>query len=289
LAPIYPNIRIYIRGGGDLASGVAYRLVKAGFPIVMAELPAPIFVRRTVSYGNAIYEGGRYNVENIEAVLAPDEDKIFEAWQQSAIPIIIDPDGHWINALSPMVLIDARMQKRKQDTHLHMAPLVIAMGPGFIAGEDCHAVIETNRGHSLGRVIWQGSALPDTGTPGQVAGYRAERVLRAPITGHVIPAEGVKIGVWLKVGQTIATISDGHQSATISAPFDGMLRGLIHSSVKIQTGVKIGDLDPRHEVQNCFTISDKALAIGGGALEAVLSAEAVQTAIMNERVRYAAP
>jgi xanthine dehydrogenase accessory factor len=172
------------------------------------------------------------------------------------------------------------MQKRNINTHLSDAPLVIGMGPGFIAGADCHAVIETSRGHTLGRVIWSGSALPDTGTPGTVAGFGTERVLRAPAEGCVTPKNGVAIGAILQQDDLIATMQD-HE---IRAPFPGVLRGLIHPSVPVQKSVKIGDLDPRGDAANCYTISDKALALGGGALEAILSAPAVRAAMQRAMI-----
>jgi xanthine dehydrogenase accessory factor len=162
------------------------------------------------------------------------------------------------------------MQKRNLGTSRYDAPLVIAMGPGFIAGEDCHAIIETHRGHRLGRVIWQGAALDDTGTPGIVAGYGAERVLRAPEDGYVIPA--VEIGEMVEQGDLIATLNEH----TIRAPFPGVLRGIIHPSVYVWKDLKIGDLDPRGDIENCYTISDKSLAIGGGVLEAILSSPIIR-------------
>jgi xanthine dehydrogenase accessory factor len=167
------------------------------------------------------------------------------------------------------------MQKHNIDTNITDAPLVVGMGPGFVAGADCHAVIETSRGHRLGRVIWDGSALPDTGTPGTVAGFSAERVLRAPIDGCVSPAKGIEIGVKVAQGDLIATMGQ-HQ---ITAPFPGVLRGLIHPSVPVTKSLKIGDLDPRGDAANCDTISDKALALGGAALEAILSAPALRATL----------
>jgi len=272
---LFPETRILIRGAGDLGSGVAFRLVKAGFPVLMIERARPLFVRRAVSFGNAIFEDGEFTVEGLKAVLvhcAPAAQRILA---DGHIPIIIDESGHRLQGFAPMVVIDARMQKRNIDTKITDAPLVIGMGPGFVAGADCHAVIETSRGHTLGRVIWNGSALPDSGTPGTVAGFSAERVLRAPIDGCVTPADGVEIGATLQQGDLIATM----ENHSIRALFPGVLRGLIHPSVPVEKSVKIGDLDPRGEVSNCFTISDKALALGGGVLEAILSAPGVRAVI----------
>ena len=268
---LFPDLRVLIRGAGDLASGVAYRLVQAGMPVIMLERPQPLLVRRTVSFGNAIFEGGRYSVEGIEAVQVDTVAQVEKTLTQGKIPVWIDPQGEAITRLAPPVIIDARLQKTKLDTRIDQAPLVIALGPGFTTGIDCHAIIETQRGHTLGRVIRSGSALPDTGTPGRVEGYGKERVLRAPAEGHVLPTPGIEIGSQLQAGDIIATLND----QPIFAPFPGVLRGLVHPSVKVWKDLKIGDLDPRGELSHCYTISDKALAIGGGVLEAIFSAPAV--------------
>lgn len=265
---LFPDIRVVIRGAGDLASGAAFRLVRAGFPVIMTELATPLFVRRAVSYGNALYENGAFVVEGIRAVHIPTPEDAEPILALGEIPLLIDPDGAQFKTLNPTVVVDARMRKYNINTTQQDAELVIALGPGFTAGLDCHAVIETQRGHTLGRVIWQGTALNDSGTPGIVAGYTAERVLRAPTEGHVLPAAGIEIGSRLQQHQLIATVS----GQPITAPFPGVLRGLIHPSVRVWEGLKIGDLDPRGEVENCFTISDKSLGIGGGVLEAILSA-----------------
>jgi xanthine dehydrogenase accessory factor len=277
---LFPETRVLIRGGGDLGSGVAYRLVKAGFPVLIIERTSPLFVRRTVAFGNAIFENGDFTIEGIRAVLAASLSDAEKILADGHIPVMIDEAGVTLREFAPTVVIDARMQKRNIDTRITDAPLVIGMGPGFVAGEDCHAVIETSRGHTLGRVIWQGSALPDTGTPGTVSGYSAERVLRAPVDGCVTPADGIDIGAELQQGDLIATMG----RHAIRAPFPGVLRGLIHSSVCVTKSVKIGDLDPRGDVANCYTISDKALALGGGALEAILSASAVRAAMQSRTV-----
>jgi xanthine dehydrogenase accessory factor len=272
---LFPKTRVLIRGAGDLGSGVAYRLVKAGFPVMMIERALPLFVRRTVSFGNVIFADGEFSVEDLKAVLVTTVPAARQVIAQGHIPVMADEIAHNLPGFAPTVVIDARMQKRNIDTKITDAPLVIGMGPGFVAGADCHAVIETSRGHTLGRVIWQGSALPDTGTPGTVSGYSAERVLRAPADGCVTPKNGVAIGAILQQGDLIATMQD-HE---IRAPFPGVLRGLIHPSVPVQKSVKIGDLDPRGDVANCYTISDKALALGGGVLEAILSAPAVRATL----------
>lgn len=282
---LFPDIRILIRGAGDLASGVAYRLYQAGFPVVMTELPRPLFVRRMVSYGNAIFEGGHFSVAGVRAVYAQDRIEKKAALDAGFISILIDPEGTSLQKIRPHVVVDARLQKRLLDTRLTDAPLVVGLGVGFAVGTDVHAVIETNRGHNLGRVLWAGQAEPNTGTPGQIAGFRAERVLRAPHAGFVKPAHAVRIGTSMKQDDLIATID----TTEIRAPFPGVLRGLIHPTVEVWKGVKIGDLDPRNKVENCFTISDKALAVGGGVVEAIMSSEVMRGYLRRDEAVINAP
>ena len=256
---------VLIRGAGDLGSGVAFRLYHAGYPVVMVDLPTPLLVRRTVSFGSAIFEpGGVYQVEGITSRVIKADSAVWLAIRGGEIPILVDTDGAWRN-VNAQVVIDARLAKRNIDTTLEDAQLVLALGPGFVAGEDCHAIVETQRGHSLGRVIWQGSAAPNTGIPGNVGGKDSQRVLRAPRAGHVKP--NAAIGDPIEQGAVIATV----EGEPIIAAFTGVLRGLIHESVEVWAGLKVGDLDPRGVREHCFTISDKALAIGGGVLEAILS------------------
>ncbi|MFN8378551.1 MAG: selenium-dependent molybdenum cofactor biosynthesis protein YqeB [Anaerolineae bacterium] len=264
----FSGARVVVRGGGDLASGIIARLHRAGFPVLVLELPAPLLVRRAVSFGDAVYEGVRVveditarltDVASVEAVLAAGE-----------VPVLVDPAGHSLRMLRPVVVVDARMEKRNPGTHLGDAPLVIALGPGFTAGVDCHVVIETNRGHYLGRALWAGSAEADTGEPGSIGMKTQTRVLRAPADGHV--HAHAQIGDVLPEGGLIADVA----GVEIRAPFAGALRGLIHERVPVQAGMKVGDLDPRISPEHCFTISDKSLAIGGGVLEAVLFAPQVR-------------
>jgi xanthine dehydrogenase accessory factor len=254
---------IVIRGGGDLATGVVYRLHKAGFPIIVLELPRPLVVRRRVALATAVLEG-QVQIEDISGQLVHAVDEAVELAQTGIIPVLVAPKlPH--KQLPVNVLVDARMAKRNIDTSADQAPLVVALGPGFIAGVDCHAVIETMRGHTLGRVIWEGSALPNTGTPGTVAGKSVERVLRAPAEGIV---EWLfEIGDLVNEGDPLGYVGE----MPVIAPFDGVLRGLIAPGTLAGKNLKIGDLDARAEVSACFTISDKALAIGGGVLEAVLT------------------
>ena len=262
---------VLLRGGGDLATGVAYRLHKAGFPLVVLELPHPLVVRRRVSLATAVLEG-EVSVEDLRGVRAHTNEQALALADSVAIPVLVAPtlpadllNSSLVPRPSSLILVDARMAKRNLDTRIDQAPLVIGLGPGFTAGVDCHAVIETNRGHRLGRVIWRGAAEPNTGTPGLVAGKGVERVLRAPTVG---PARWYKeIGDQVRAGEVIGDVA----GETIAAPFDGVVRGLIAPGTIVPAGLKIGDVDPRDDVEACFTISEKALAIGGGVLEAILT------------------
>ncbi len=265
---LFPNHSILLRGGGDLATGVAYRLHHAGFPVIVTELPHPLVVRRRVALATAVLEG-EITVEDLRGIRV---DTPVDAWalsQTGVVPVLIAPDLSSILNSSLVTrhssLVDARMAKRNIDTHIDQAPLVIALGPGFTAGVDCHAVIETNRGHRLGRVIRDGQAEPNTGTPGIIAGRGRERVLRAPLGGVVMWEKD--IGDRVSGGDIIGSVA----GAPLSAPFDGVVRGLIAPGTAVNAGLKIGDIDPRDDIEACFTISDKALAIGGGVLEAILS------------------
>ena len=254
-----------IKGAGDLASGVAARLHRCGFAVVMTELPEPLMVRRTVCFGEAVYEG-ETAVEDIVARRVPDVAGARAALTDRVIPILVDPEARCRGELAPDVLVDGIMAKRNTGTTRADAPRVIGLGPGFTAGADCHAVVETQRGHWLGRVYWRGSALPDTGTPGEIGGtVVAGRVLRAPTDG-ILEARAA-IGDRVTTEQVIATVA----GSELRAGCDGVLRGLIRSGTRVAAGVKIGDIDLRAERAYCFTISDKSLAVGGGVLEAILA------------------
>lgn len=265
----FSRARVLVRGGGDLGSGVIYRLHRAGFPVVVTERSTPLLVRRTVAYGAAVLSG-EITVGGVKAVWVESVSQVDALLASGVIPVLVDDDDTALEALSPVVVVDARMEKRNLGTTLDDAPLVIALGPGYSAGVDCHVVVETNRGHDLGRVITHGPAEADTGEPGSVGGKTHSRVLRAPADGHVVAQ--AQIGDAVEAGQTIATVGD----TPIVAVFPGVLRGLIHERVPVTGGMKVGDLDPRARREHCFTISDKSLAIGGGVLEAVLSAPQVR-------------
>jgi xanthine dehydrogenase accessory factor len=271
---MFADTLILIKGAGDLASGVAARLFRAGFPLVMTEMATPLAVRRAVAFAEAIYAGS-VQVEEIHARRCSVDEAVALAGDpqaaRRAIPVVVDPGAMLISRLRPAVVIDAVMAKVNTGTSMDQAPVVVALGPGFTVGRDCHAVVETNRGHNLGRVIWHGAAEPDTGAPGELAGVppMTSRVLRAPADGHVVDA--CAIGARVAQGEIVAhtQTADGRM-LPMAAPFDGVLRGIIHPRVAVQAGMKVGDLDPRLQPENCRTISDKSLAIGGGVLEAVL-------------------
>jgi xanthine dehydrogenase accessory factor len=262
---LFDDTLVLIKGAGDLASGVAYRLYRSGFPTLMTELPAPTMVRSAVSFGQAIYEG-EITIENITGRRVEEtQQALILAHQGQDIPVLVDPEARAMELLAPTVLVDGIMAKRNTGTRITDAPLVIALGPGFTAGVDCHAAIETNRGHWLARILYEGSPQADTKTPGKVKGYSKGRVIRAPANGYLRPVAGV--GDRLRKGDLIGHV-DGHE---VRAMFEGTLRGLVHPSVPVTKGLKIGDLDPRNVDRHCFTISEKSFAIGGAVLEAILA------------------
>ena len=250
-----------VRGGGDLATGVIYRLWRAGFKVLCLEREYPFVVRRSVSVAGAVFEGTNV-VEGMRSVLINSLDD----WQSedNAIAVMVDPDGECISRVAPTVLVDAIMAKRYTGTHKSMAPLVLALGPGFDAPTQVHGVIETTRGHYLGRLITKGSALANTGVPGTVMGFSLERVLRAPADGWLQPL--VSIGDPVERGELIAQIG----GADVRSAIRGALRGLIHPKVHVKRGMKIGDVDPQGIRDHCFTITDRALAVAGGVLEGVM-------------------
>jgi xanthine dehydrogenase accessory factor len=262
---------VLIKGAGDLASGVGLRLHRAGFPVVMTETAQPLAVRRRVAFAQAVFDSACAVEEAIARLCTVEE--VSAVLASGAIPVLVDPRTHSRIPLHPPVLVDAIMAKRNTGTSLNDASFVVALGPGFTVGLDCHAIIETNRGHDLGRVLWHGSAEPDTGTPGELPGIggKASRVLRAPVAGYV--EARVEIGDRVRGGQLLAGVrSPDGAAGEVTAPFDGVLRGLVHHSIAVTQGMKIGDVDPRAERRHCFTVSDKSLAIGGGVLEAILAA-----------------
>ena len=258
------NPTAIVKGAGDLGTGIAFRLHKAGFRVLCTDLEKPLVIRRMVAFASAIYSG-RISVEGVVGARISFADEAISLWQRETIPVMADPTGRAIEILKPDIVVDAILAKRNLGTKIGDAKVVIACGPGFTAGEDCHAVIETNRGHDLGRALWSGSAEPNTGTPGKVGGADLQRVVRAPAAGTFYGRKA--IGDRVKPGDVIATVN----STPVSATLGGVLRGLLFDGVSVQQGLKVGDIDPRGEVRYCFTISDKALAIAGGVLEVVFT------------------
>jgi len=253
-----------IKGAGEMASAVAWRLYKANFrKIFMMEVPQPLAVRRAVSFCEAVYKGVAI-VEGVEARKTDDADGIPAAWDKKAMAVLVDPLWATVKKMRPQVVIDAILAKANMGTATTEAPLVIGLGPGFAAPADVHMVIETNRGHHLGRIITDGSAELNTGIPGNIGGYAEQRVLRAPVAG--IFKTRHSISDLVKSGDVIGTVDD----ETVYAGIDGVLRGLIRTGSRVSKDLKIGDIDPRQDKSYCDTISDKARAIGGSVLEAIL-------------------
>ena len=256
--------KIWIRGAGDLATGIALRLYRSGFDIIMSDIAVPTTVRRTVAFSPAVYTG-ETSVEGITGKLCENISMIDTVIESRCIPVIVDPSGEIMKEYKPDVIVDAIIAKTNIGTKITDADIVIGVGPGFEAGVDCHAVVETKRGHNLGRVLWSGSAYPNTGVPGNIGGYTVERIIRATADG-VFKAK-VNIGDYVKAGDLLAYCDE----TPVYANIDGIVRGLLQDGVKVKTGMKSGDVDPRAEKEYCFTVSDKASAIGGGVLEAILS------------------
>ena len=262
---------ILIRGGGDLATGVALRLHRAGLQVLISELPQPLAVRRTVSFAEAVY-AGRVEVEGVTAKLIKGE-QISGTLEAGEVPVIVDRDASILTVLPISIVIDARLLKLPPDPLPVDVSLHIGLGPGFHAGHNCHAVIETRRSHTLGRVYWEGAPQPDSGQP---EGDQL-RVLRAPKDGTLISK--VEIGDHVDAGQTVAEIADEQ----IKAFFPGVIRGLIHPGLRVTKGLKIGDVDPCDDPTRCKLVSDKALAIGGGVLEAILSNPKIRSLVFSKQ------
>lgn len=261
---------ILIRGGGDLASGVALRLHRAGLKVLVSELPQPLAVRREVSFAEAVY-AGQVTIEGVTGRLVKRE-QVQATLDAGDIPVLVDPDASILIEMPITVVVDARLTKHPPAPLPVAVPLHVGLGPGFHAGENCHAVIETRRGHTLGRVTWNGATLPDSGQPEG----DPRRVLRAPADGQLIAY--AQIGDHLEEGQLIAEFQSAieNRKSKIVSPFKGVLRGLIYPGLHVKKGLKIGDVDPRNDRQACFVVSDKALAIGGGVLEAILANEEIR-------------
>lgn len=255
---------VVIRGAGDIATGIALRLWRAKFQVIMTDLEQPTAIRRTVCFSQAI-PNGEATVEDVTAKRAEGPAQALALLDAGVIPVLADPIGACIPVLKPDAVVDAILAKKNLGTKLTDAPVVIGVGPGFTAGVDCRAVVETMRGHYLGRVIYHGSAQPNTGVPGLIGGFAGERVLRAPADGVFHPL--LDIGAQVKQGDVAATVEGVPMVCTL----DGVLRGILPEGTPVHRGMKAGDIDPRCKLEHCFCASDKALAVGGGVLEALLA------------------
>lgn len=255
---------VLIWGGGDLASGVALRLQRVGLRILVVETAKPMAVRRSVSFAQAVYDG-EVTIEDVHAKLIAAPEAAMTCWSAGQVPVLVDPELALSLQLKPLVIVDARMRKAIEAMSLSLADLVVGLGPGCIVGKNCHCAVETNRGHFLGRVYWEGAPEEDTGVPGVVAGYAGERVLYSPCAGQV--ESFVEIGALVSASDLVMRVA----GQEIRAPFAGIVRGLIQPGVWVEAETKIGDIDPRPEDFRCWSVSEKSLAIGGGVLEAILT------------------
>ena len=256
-------MRVIIRGAGDIATGVALRLYRSGFQVAMTDLEYPTAIRRTVCFSQAILFG-KMTVEGVTARKANTAEEAEALLRSKTIAVIPDPAGEQIPLLHPDVVVDAILAKKNLGTSIQDAGVVIGVGPGFTAGVDCHAVVETMRGHYMGRTIYAGSAIPNTAVPGLIGGYAGERVLRAPADG--IFHQLMEIGTMVRQGDVAATVDGQPMVCTL----DGVLRGILPDRTPVRKGMKAGDIDPRDVIEHCYTVSDKATAVGGGVLEAIL-------------------
>lgn len=258
---------IIVRGAGDLATGIIKRLSDSGFKVLALEVERPSMIRRTVSLAQCVYDAS-YTVEGLTSVLVDNNEDVIEnvnkALQDKKVPVIVDPKGEMIKLFKPKVVVDAILAKKNLGTTIDMADIVIGMGPGFEATIDVHAVVETIRGHDLGRVIYKGTAIKDTGIPGLIAGEGKARVVKSPVKGIVTPIKN--IGDNVVKGEVILKVDDVEVEATLT----GVLRGMIMDGYKVKEGFKIADIDPRDVSSHCYTVSDKARTLGGAVLEAIL-------------------
>lgn len=254
---------ILVRGAGDLATGIAHRLHNCGFKLMLTELEHPLVVRRCAAFANAVIEG-EMEIEGVKAVKALNAEDVIKIWNSNCIPVLCDKECRIINEITPIAVVDAVMAKRNLGTNRAMAVITVAIGPGFEAGVDVDAVVETKRGHDLGKVIYKGHAEADTGIPGSIMGYSQERLLRAPAGGRI--RNVLEIGDMVKPGDVIAYVGEEPVKSSVS----GVIRGLISNDTQVKEGLKIGDVDPRGIKEYCNTISDKARSVAGGVLEAIL-------------------
>lgn len=259
--------RVVIRGAGEMASGVIWRLVSAGYEVIALEIPEPCFVRRFVCYGEARYES-QVTIEGITCTLVKSASEAEQVACEGSVPLLIDPEAEHLQKLAPIAVVDARMLKQNIPANLQATPYLIGLGPGFVAGENCHAAVETNRGSNLGHVLYSGQPQPDTGTPAPVNGFAHQRLLRSPADGEFV--SHCRITENVKIGQVVGMVAD----VNVTAEIDGMVRGLIHDGLTVTTGQKIGDIDPQCEKERCLRISEKAKTIGEGVLQAIKALKA---------------
>lgn len=257
---------VMIRGAGDIATGIALRLWRAGLDTALCDVAQPTAIRRTVCFSEAI-RLGETSVEDVKARRA-EPSEVRGLLSQGILPVLVDPDGSSIRELRPDAVVDAILAKRNLGTTMDMSPVVIGVGPGFTVGKDCHAAVETMRGHFLGRVLYEGSPIPNTNIPGLIGGFAGERVLRAPADGVFRSTR--RIGDLVEEGDTVGYVEGVPMRCTIG----GVLRGLLADGIPVHKGMKSGDVDPRGEISYCFTVSDKASAVGGGVLEAIMGLSA---------------
>ena len=259
---------VIVRGGGDLATGTIYKLKKSGFPVLILEVALPSAIRRNVAFCEAVYQGTQ-TVEDMTCYLAESLEQAKQFLKEGKLTVLVDPAGESISKLDPLAVVDGILAKKNLGTNRGLAPITVALGPGFTAGEDVDAVIETKRGHNLGKVLWEGTAEPNTGIPGIIGGFGKERVIHCPAKGIVRNVK--KITDTVSKGEVIAVVETENGTVPVEATLDGILRGLIRDGYPVKVGFKMADIDPRiDEYNNCFTISDKARCIAGGVLEAIL-------------------
>ena len=259
---------IIVRGGGDLATGTISKLKKSGFPVLILESAKPSAIRRNVAFCEAVYQGTQ-TVEDLTCHLAQSAEQAEQFLREGKLTVLVDPKAESIPLLKPLAVVDAILAKKNLGTNRRMAPITVALGPGFTAGEDVDAVVETKRGHNLGRVLWSGSAAPNTGIPGEIGGYDKERVIHSPAKGILRNVKHITDTV--SKGEVIAVVETETGTVPVKASLDGILRGFIRDGYPVTVGFKMADIDPRgDEYDNCFTISDKARCIAGGVLEAIL-------------------
>jgi len=259
-----------VRGGGDVASGVIQKLHRTGFRVLVLEIANPTSIRRTVCFSESIYSG-KTVLENIVAVFARNKEEITNAWNKNEVPVVIDTKGDYIKIFKPLIVVDSIMAKKNTGMNKNLAPITVGVGPGFIASVDVDVVVESNRGHNLGKLIFEGMAEPNTAIPGKIEGFTWERVLYSPCEG--IFKTHYKIGDIVKKDEIIASVN----GENILSKIDGLLRGILRDDTYVSANFKVGDVDPRmDQTNNCYTISDKARAIGGAVLEAVLIEKAIR-------------